>query len=347
MAMLMTKSWTTRGKKIRSELLSQRPPSSRKLKGQFMRNPFRNRTFTASAVLLLACSGTLLHAQGVADGLTLKSGGSTIRVSFSAPPAEPLKQAIQAWITRAATAVSAYYQRYPVSTVSIMVNLHSRWGVSGGHASGWKGAQIEISVGRNTTAAQFDDDWIMTHEMVHLALPSVAEKHHWIEEGLATFFEPVARARVGQLSAEKIWGDMVDGMPNGLPEAGDRGLDKTPTWGRTYWGGAMFCLYADTEIRRRTQNQKGLENAVRAILEKNGNIQTEAELTDLLATGDKATGVPVLTELYNEWSAKPVTLDLNALWKQLGVISTGKTVRFDDSAPLASVRRAITSGVAR
>ena len=75
--------------------------------------------------------------------------------------------------------------------------------------------------------------------------------------------------------------------------------------------------------------------------------QTEAELSDLLATGDKATGVPVLTELYNEWSAKPVTPDLNALWKQLGVVSDGKTVRFDDSAPLASVRKAITSGIAK
>ena len=109
----------------------------------------------------------------------------------------------------------------------------------------------------------------------------------------------------------------------------------------------MFCLFADVEIRRRTHNQKGLEDAMRAILEKNGNIQTEAELTDLLATGDQATGVPVLTELYNEWSAKPVTPDLSELWKQLGVISTGQTVRFDDDAPLAAVRRAITTGVVR
>jgi hypothetical protein len=63
----------------------------------------------------------------------------------------------------------------------------------------------------------------------------------------------------------------------------------------------------------------------------------------LLTTGDKATGVPVLMELYNRWSGQPVTPDLNALWKQLGVISTGDTVQFDDSAPLASVRKAITT----
>jgi predicted metalloprotease with PDZ domain len=116
-------------------------------------------------------------------------------------------------------------------------------------------------------------------------------------------------------------------MPNGLPKGGDRGLDYTPTWGRRCWGGAVFCPYADTEIRRRTHNQKGLEDAMRAVLEKNGNIQADAELTDLLAAGDKATGVLVLTELYKDWSAKPVAPDLDTLWKQLGVISSGKSVR--------------------
>jgi len=302
------------------------------------------RTLLIAASVVLICSNIRLQAQSAESGLTLHSGGSTIQVFFPTAPAEPLKQAIQAWITKAATAVTTYYHRYPVSVVNITVNLRNRPGVGDGHASGWNGARIEIAVGRNNTAAQFGDDWVLTHEMVHLALPSVAENHHWIEEGLATYIEPIARARAGQLSAEKIWADMVDGMPKGLPERGDRGLDRTPTWGRTYWGGAMFCLYADVEIRRRTHNGKGLEDAMQAILQKDGNITTEAELTDLLATGDKETGVPVLTELYREWSAKPIAPDLNALWKQLGVVSTGNSVRFDDSAPLASVRKAITSG---
>jgi hypothetical protein len=307
-------------------------------------NTFRNHITAASAILFLFCLHGLLHAQTSDSAFTIESAGSTIHVHFPASPPGPLKEAIQIWVSKAATAVSNYYRRYPVSTVDITVNLRNRLGTGGGHTSGWNGARIEIAVGRNTTAAEFDDDWIMTHEMVHLAFPSVAEKHHWIEEGLATYIEPVARARVGQLTPEKIWGDMVEGMPKGLPDRGDRGLDQTPTWGRTYWGGAMFCLYSDVEIRRRTNNQKGLEDAMRAILEKNGNIQTEAELTDLLATGDKATGVPVLMELYRQWSEQPITPDLSLLWKQLGVISTDDTVRFDDTAPLAAVRKAITTG---
>ena len=106
-------------------------------------------------------------------------------------------------------------------------------------------------------SSDFTDDWVLTHEMVHLAFPSVPEEHHWIEEGSATYIEPIARARAGDLTPEKVWGDLVDGLPQGLPQPGDRGLDFTPTWGRTYWGGALFCLLADIEIRKRTANQEG------------------------------------------------------------------------------------------
>jgi hypothetical protein len=42
--------------------------------------------------------------------------------------------------------------------------------------------------------------------------------------------------------------------------------------------------------------------------------------------------------------ATPVSPDLDQLWKELGVERRGETVVFDDSAPLAAIRRAITHG---
>ena len=77
--------------------------------------------------------------------------------------------------------------------------------------------------------------------MVHLALPDMEDRHAWLSEGLAVYVEPVARAQAGDLSAKEIWLAMMRDMPKGLPQAGDRGLDNTDTWGRKYWGGAMFC----------------------------------------------------------------------------------------------------------
>jgi hypothetical protein len=207
---------------------------------------------------------------------------------------------------------------------------------------GYDGAFIKIAVGRSSTPADFADDWMMTHEMIHLAFPSMAEQHHWIEEGLSTYVEPIARAKARNSTTEKAWGDLVDGIPQGLPQRGDRGLDFTPTWGRTYWGGALFCLLADIEIRKRTGNQKGLQDALRAIVNAGGTIENEWEITRAFGIGDRAVGVPVLRELYDKMKSTPAPVDLDALWRQLGVERHGGETKWNDSAPLSAIRKAIT-----
>jgi len=49
-----------------------------------------------------------------------------------------------------------------------------------------------------------------------------------------------------------------------------------------------------------------------------------------------------MTELYSKMKATPVEPDLNALWKTLGVEDRANGIAFDDHAPEASIRRAIT-----
>ena len=61
-----------------------------------------------------------------------------------------------------------------------------------------------------------------------------------------------------------------------------------------------------------------------------------------LAIGDKATGTNARVELYDEMRATPVTPDLEALWRRLGVRLDANGMQFDDDAPLAEVRRAIS-----
>jgi hypothetical protein len=191
------------------------------------------------------------------------------------------------WVKAAAEAVTTYYGRFPVPEVLIQITPFEGRGTRDGMTFGDRGGRITIGVGNETSPSEFAADWMLTHEMVHLAFPSVNEKHHWIEEGIATYVEPIARIRAGQLMAGQMWLDLVRNMPQGLPQVGDRGLDHTRTWGRTYWGGALFCLLADVEIRRQTNNAKGLEHALRGILDAGGDIRKEWNLQDVLAVGDK------------------------------------------------------------
>jgi hypothetical protein len=274
-------------------------------------------------------------------------GNSKIDLTFTSAPPEPLRTAVLDWVSAAARAVTTYYGQFPVQHVNIQVSLHDGHGAESGHTFGSSDdARITVSVGRSSTASDLAREWLMTHEMVHLAFPGMTRNHHWLEEGLATYVEPIARARDGELSPEKVWSDMAQGMPQGLPQPGDQGLNITRTWANTYWGGARFCLLADIEIRKRTSNKQGLEDALRAILKQGGTIEADWDLSRVLEIGDRATGVPVLHELYNKMSATPQPTDLNKLWKDLGIHSNGGKIVFDDTAPLASIRKAITQLVA-
>lgn len=139
------------------------------------------------------------------------------------------------------------------------------------------------------------------------------------------------------------WSELLERLPQGMPATGDRGLDRTHTWGRTYWGGALFCLLADVEIRERTHGARGLVDALRGILAAGGNDQVDWPIERALREGDKAIGVPVLQELYKRMKDAPVSPDLDALWSSLGVsVRNGKPV-LDDSAPKAAIRRAISA----
>jgi hypothetical protein len=282
----------------------------------------------------------------VTSSRTISVGGAAIQVDFGEGDVDLPQDALLQWIESAARAVSTYYGRFPVPRERILVvPLQNRNGVGGGTTWGGVGgfpAFTRIHVGQHTSRQELDEDWMMTHEMVHTAFPTQEDEHHWIEEGLATYVEPIARVQAGFLIPETIWADMVRDMPKGDPGALDRGLDQTHTWGRTYWGGAQFCLLADVTIRRETKNRYGLQDALRAIVEAGATIDKDWPLTQAFGIGDKATGTSVLMDQYHRMSDAPTPVDLNQMWKDLGVEAVAGDVRFNDTAPFAAIRKAIT-----
>jgi hypothetical protein len=306
-------------------------------------------TLSSRIAKLLVCPCLLLFASILvfADGdvtSTLLIGGSKIDVTIEAGKLRLSQAELLRWVQSAAEAVATYYGRYPVPRAQLQIIPVDGSGVRHGQTFGYNGGLIKIRVGSETDVPELNNDWMLTHEMVHLSFPSMADEHHWIEEGIAVYVEPIARIQAKQMNAEKMWAELVRDMPKGLPQEGDQGLDHTRSWGRTYWGGALFCFVADVEIRRQTQNKKGLQDALRGILDAGGDIRHDWPLADALKAGDQAVGVAVLSELYAKWKDKPVEVDLPTMWKQLGIESSGRTVRLAEGAPLAAVRRAITSG---
>jgi hypothetical protein len=272
-------------------------------------------------------------------------GNSRIDVHVDQGPLQVSNQDLMQWVHWASDSVAAYYGRYPVPNVRLRVIPTEGRGVRGGTTFGEKdGGFIRIHVGSETIMKGLENDWMLTHEMVHLGFPSLSREHHWMEEGLATYVEPIARVRAGHLDANEMWFELVRDLHQGLPEPGDEGLDNTHTWARTYWGGALFCFLADVQIHQQTHNRKGLDDALRGILNAGGDIRHDWDLTEALHIGDQAVGVDVLLPLYNKMKDQPYQVDLPQMWKDLGVERTDDTVRFIDSAPMAKIRIAITYG---
>ncbi|HEX7669742.1 MAG TPA: hypothetical protein VF395_09175, partial [Polyangiaceae bacterium] len=215
-----------------------------------------------------------------------------------------------------------------------------------GKTFGGGGASVFIRLGTRVTEASLPEDWVAPHELVHVASPSLAGGHSWFSEGLASYVEPIARAQAGLLSPEHVWRDLMDGLPQGLPEPGDQGLEKDHSWGRVYWGGALYFLLADLGIREQTGNARSLADAVRAVAATGANVETTWPIERMVMEGDRGTGTRILRDLYARMALAPGSEDLAELWTRLGIRASGQGVKFDDSAPLSSFRRAITAEVA-
>jgi hypothetical protein len=295
--------------------------------------------FLCCCLLILLANVACARA---AQDRTLSIGGGTIDVTLPTGSLDVSQNDILDWVTRAANAVTTYYGRFPAKHLTLKISADDRNGVHHGVTYPEDGGVIVISLGRHTAKSDLETDWMLTHEMIHLAFPSMPRQQHWIEEGLSVYVEPVARVQAGQLAPEEMWFETVRDMHQGEPQADDAGLDHTHSWGRTYWGGALFALVADVRIREQTHNRMGLQDALRAILNHGGVITEDWEIERALQMGDEATGTKVLVELYHEMRDKPDAIDLAEMWKQLGITVDGKTVKFDSGAPEAAIREAIT-----
>ena len=247
------------------------------------------------------------------------------------------------WIREGAFDVISLLGRFPVSRLQVIVASGGPYAVGSAVTMGMGGASIFVVVGQRAQKADLVRDWVMTHEMLHVAFPNMGFRQRWMEEGLSTYFEPLLRARRGRYEPRKMWAEFLRAMPQGLPVEGDQGLDRTFTWGRRYWGGAMFWMHVDVEIRRRTEGAKSLDDVLRAVFMDGGNVALRWDVSRLSSVAEAATGTNALREIYDDWSGKAVTPDLAAFWSSLGVRSDpAERITFDDQAPLANIRRQMT-----
>jgi hypothetical protein len=243
------------------------------------------------------------------------------------------------WVARAAGDIAAFLGEFPQKHTLVLVVVGGGQSIANGSALGNGGASVIVHVGADVQRERFADDWILTHELVHVSMPGLSAKHSWMEEGMATFLEPVARARAGHLSPSEVWSEWYYAMWQGQPLEGDGGLDGTRSWGRLYWGGAAFWLLADVAIREQTGGEKSVRDCLRGANRDGGTIAVRFSIERFLSACDREIGKPIVAPLYKQVADRPVTVDLDGLFAKLGVKKATRGVEFNDGAPGAALRK--------
>ncbi len=285
---------------------------------------------------------TPLCAFGLWRVRPVRVAGAQVTLAIAPFPFAMGDEEMQRWVAEATQAVAAYYHRFPVDDLLLLVVPNGGRGLSG-FTLGEGGASILLRLELGMSFERARSDWVLTHELMHLGFPTLGRKHTWMEEGMAVFGEPIVRVRSGMADEALMWSEWLEQGRLGLPRPGEGGLETTHTWARTYWGGGLFWLVADVTLRERTKNARSADDVLRALVAAGGNVTSRWEVGEVLAVADKTTGLAVFSELFGHMGEAPGAVDLDALFQRLGVsLHDGKVV-YDDAAPLASVRRAMVA----
>lgn len=248
------------------------------------------------------------------------------------------------WVEYTGRAAAEFWRGFPMDEPFIVVVPESGRGVEQGRVLPGLSVMTLLHVGRETPAASLYAEPVMVHEMVHLGSPSIEDNGDWLNEGIAMYFETIIRARAGWLTREDVWHEWVTSMPKGLEALGETGLAKADETG-IYWGGALFMLLADIELRKSSGLRLGLEDCARAARDAGGTMDQDWTPKQFLDVCDATYGNTIVSDLAARYVKPGKAPTLSALWKQLGVVAAKDgSVHFDDTAPLAAVRDAILSG---
>nr|HMQ57037.1 hypothetical protein [Rhizobiaceae bacterium] len=169
------------------------------------------RAFLARSAAALGLAAPALASPARAQALpafTLQVGGNrpaTIEV-LTEPALEAGQLAlVRRWVEMSAEALRLYYGRFPVPACRIVIDVGTYRSIGGAAYSG-DIPQLEIRMPASASEQLLlRDDWVMTHEMTHLAFPWMRRRHNWLAEGLAVWVGSVVRVAAGHWPAEAMF----------------------------------------------------------------------------------------------------------------------------------------------
>lgn len=265
------------------------------------------------------------------------------------PPANDA--AMRAWVEDAARSVAAVTGRFPVPSPQILVMP----GAPAKEPTPWayvqRGGQAAalFRVNQRRPLREYVEDWTAPHELSHFLLPYVNASDAWLSEGMASYYQNVARARSGALTPAEAWQRMHSSFKRGrdwaqkgatLAQATER-MFRGDGYMRVYWSGAAILLIADVRLRALSDNRQSLDTVLAAFDECCLDPEPEWTARQVFERFDAISGTDVFRTLYDRYVNSADFPDLDEVYAQLGLVALGGKVELAPAAPLLHVRDAI------
>jgi hypothetical protein len=271
------------------------------------------------------------------------AGDPALTLAIPPDASQIAREKLIAWVSAAAASNRRFWGRSPVRKGLVILIPSPRAGVPFGRVLSLGGAVVTVLVGRQATPQDLFDDWVLVHELLHLGSPFMRDRGAWLNEGIATLYEPVLRARAGWKPEDDVWREWITQMPRGMPAMTDIGLENAGRGG-IYWGGALFALMAEIESLQASGGKIGFSDCLRTVLAEGGDVTVKRPTMELIDRCDALLGKTVIAALAQRHIARGSAIDLGALWHRLGVSLADGKVRYDDDAELAWLRPLIIWG---
>lgn len=287
----------------------------------------------------------------------IEAGGARVRLSIVGDTAPATASAIQAWIATGIEAITTLYGRFPVSDLQVLVFPLGRKSdpVPWGEVMRGGGDAVHLYVDGTRSAAELNENWVLSHELSHLLHPYVNASDAWLPEGIASYFQNVLRARAGLIDARVAWQKLDAGFKRGLAQftrdhtlAQDtRAMMRQRQYMRVYWSGAAIALMGDVSLRRRSGGAESLDTVFEELSRCCLPSRRRWPARDLMAKMDAIAGFEVFMPLYERYVARPVFPDLEETYRLLGLDGDAASLEFSNEPTALTLRAAIMRGFQR
>ncbi len=284
-------------------------------------------------------------AMGRLEHEVMEVPGAALEISWVGGAMPLGKPRLRRWLRQAAEVTASLRGHFPVERAQILLMPTRGDDVTFGTVARGGGPSVALMVGKDIDEAALEDDWVATHEMVHLWLPKIKRADAWLYEGFATYYEAILRARTGDITPLRAMERLHDGFERGRRSGSGRTLQQesidmfqTYAFWRVYWSGAALALKADVALRTGQGADKSLDDQIARIescCRHKVRSWTAAELLEE-ASGGRPEGLgfearrhlggvdfPDMTETYQAlgWridaNGMPAQTAADALWRQV------------------------------